>query len=71
MALFYKCKNCGKRNPFHTCYTGGGKGSLYYDKKCHDNIAREMELNQARGKNPFDGIPRELRERYMMGRPRE
>jgi hypothetical protein len=70
MGFFKACKNCGKRNPIHTCYTGGSKTSLYYDDKCHDNVAKQMELNRAQGKPEFSGIPQELRSRYMQGRPR-
>jgi hypothetical protein len=70
MGLFKKCANCGKRNPIHTCYTGGSKTQLFYDNVCHDNVARQMEMNRAHGKDPFKDIPNELRQRYMQGRPR-
>lgn len=69
----WKCKNCGKRNPWHTCYTGGQRGQLFIDDRTHRLVAKQMELNYARGKkNLFEGIPgltREMKEHYMKHDP--
>lgn len=66
--IFKPCSNCGKKNPKHTCYIGGDKSSIYHSEKDHDLVARQMELNQARGRDPFDGVNPELRSRYMRNR---
>ena len=66
------CKNCGKKNPFHTCYTGGQRGELFIDSKTHALVAQQMEMNYARGdKDLFKGIPgltKDMKAHYMKHR---
>lgn len=60
-----KCKNCGKRNPFHTCYTGGSRTSMDIDAKTLRNIHRTVELNVARGHDPYKGLSSSHRKVYL------
>lgn len=57
------CKNCGRKNPFHTCFSGGDANGIHYNETDRQRAFEQIILNEARGAKGdarFKGVPKAI-----------
>ena len=62
------CSNCGSTKLHRTCFSGGGKNHLDLDAKTIENIHKTVELNTARGHDPYKGLSSSQKQIYLSQR---